>query len=436
MDINRFLILKDIWLVATQVIYDLLNVVLHLFDENSLGENLRALFDICFFCMQKNKKIAEHFWSACKQPDRENLTILMSHAIETFPVNLELTFTFFSLIAKTKPEFCKQVVDYLTRMDQYCENFEDLDINEYISNGETLKLVRSRKLFDGYIIGEGQRGTIFASSSTSSQLNANSGHKFILQEPVVNWQLNYNCYDLIKTYFNRINYLSEKTNISCEPNVYSIIELIDSIFKYFFEIESSMSDREFEMNTKYMEMFVNSCFVLFSNLMDKEWPDSSRLISKLLNFFNNISSNIYHKLIKLLQQNELIGYNIACDQMTIEQILSNRHNLIKSLSKLKFIFQSNDKEMIANYIKLIDNLIKDNGNNIYYMNPLMCVLIYVFPDIFKWKANSFDLDLNLSVACLNLLHSILNTSLSNVSSFIQNSEIFFPKSSQESSTYR
>ena len=129
MDINRFLILKDIWLVATQVIYDLLNVVLHLFDENSLGENLRALFDICFFCMQKNKKIAEHFWSACKQPDRENLTILMSHAIETFPVNLELTFTFFSLIAKTKPEFCKQVVDYLTRMDQYCENFEDLDIN-------------------------------------------------------------------------------------------------------------------------------------------------------------------------------------------------------------------------------------------------------------------------------------------------------------------
>lgn len=45
------------------------------------------------------------------------------------------------------------------------------------------------------------------------------------------------------------------------------------------------------------------------------------------------------------------------------------------------------------------------------MNPLFCVLVYLFPNIFKWKRNSFTADIDLSLACLNLLHSVLNISL-------------------------
>lgn len=423
---------QETWLCVTQVIYDLINSVLHLFDENSLGDNIKALFDICFFCMQKNKSICENYWMLCKQPDRDNLTILMSHSIETFPINLGLTFTFFSLISKISPDLCKQINDYLTHMDQFCEYFEDLDPNEYNSNGDAVKLIRSRKLFDSYFLPDGHQGVIY--SSSNSQQNSNTSHKLILHAPAVGWPLIYNCYDLIKTYFQKINYLSENNNLSGEANVFSIIELIDSIFKYFFDIEDQMLESEFEMNTKYMEMFVNSCFTLFSNLMNKEWPDSYRLISKLLSFFNNISSQIYDKLIRLLEQNELIGYNISCEQMTIQQVLSNRHNLIKNLSKLKFIFQSNDKELITNYVKLIDNLIKDNGNNIQYMNPLFCVLVYIFPDVYKWKVNSFDIDIDLSLACLNLFHSVLNTSLSN-SVFIQESVNFFPRNTTQTSKF-
>ena len=65
------------------------------------------------------------------------------------------------------------------------------------------------------------------------------------------------------------------------------------------------------------------------------------------------------------------------------------------------------------------------------MNPLFCVLVFLFPDIFKWKRNSFDQDMELSSACLNLIHSILNTNLSNWSPLIQNSPTFYPKNTQE-----
>ena len=120
----------------------------------------------------------------------------------------------------------------------------------------------------------------------------NPAHALILQSPAVCWQLNYNCYDLIKSYFNKISYLSEDNNLSTDQNIFSIIELCDSIFKHLFDIEEQMSERQFEMNMKYMDIFVNSCFKLFSNLMNKEWPESHRMISKLLCFFNNISSLI------------------------------------------------------------------------------------------------------------------------------------------------
>ncbi len=57
------------------------------------------------------------------------------------------------------------------------------------------------------------------------------------------------------------------------------------------------------------------------------------------------------------------------------------------------------------------------------MNPIFCVLFYIFPDLYKWKSTTFDLDIDLSLACLNLLHSVLNMS----STFIQSSNNNFAK---------
>jgi len=51
------------------------------------------------------------------------------------------------------------------------------------------------------------------------------------------------------------------------------------------------------------------------------------------------------------------------------------------------------------------------------MNPLLSVLVFVFPDVYKWKRHSFDADVELSMSCLNLVHSILNTGLSSFDAF-------------------
>ena len=130
-----------------QVIFSLISVVLHSFDENSMSQNLKTLFELCFFCMHDNEYLCEEFWDICKQPDRGNVTILLSYAIETFPISFGLTLTFFSLIAKTNADLCQQVIGHLTHMDQFCEYFENFNSDEYASSGDTVKLLKSRKLF-------------------------------------------------------------------------------------------------------------------------------------------------------------------------------------------------------------------------------------------------------------------------------------------------
>ena len=97
--------------------------------------------------MTKNNAICEKFWTSCKSQDRENITILMSHAIETFPINFSMTLKFFSLMSKTSPDLCKQSVEYLTQMYQFCEYFEDIESDEFVLNGESIKLVKNRVLF-------------------------------------------------------------------------------------------------------------------------------------------------------------------------------------------------------------------------------------------------------------------------------------------------
>ena len=132
-----------------QNIFYLLNSVLHSFDENSMSQNLKTIFELCFFCMHKHQLLGEEFWRMCKQPDRGNITILMSYAIETFPISFGLTLTFFSLIAQSSVDLCQQSLEYLSRMDQFCEYFENFAEDEYASSssGESIKLLKARKLF-------------------------------------------------------------------------------------------------------------------------------------------------------------------------------------------------------------------------------------------------------------------------------------------------
>lgn len=129
-----------------QIIFELINSVLHSFDDNSLGDSLKLLYELCFFCMLDNEIVCERFWSLCQQADRDNVTILLSYAIETFPISFLLTLTFFSLVCKTSPSMCKQAFEYLSRMDQFCEFFQCLNTDEYVTNGESIRLIKNRKI--------------------------------------------------------------------------------------------------------------------------------------------------------------------------------------------------------------------------------------------------------------------------------------------------
>ena len=48
------------------------------------------------------------------------------------------------------------------------------------------------------------------------------------------------------------------------------------------------------------------------------------------------------------------------------------------------------------------------------MSPVCGVLVFMFPHIHKWKNSIFSLNLELSLSCLNLLHSVLNASFNSI----------------------
>jgi len=98
--------------------------------------------------------------------------------------------------------------------------------------------------------------------------------------------------------------------------------------------------------------------------------------------------------------------------MSLEELFNNRFNLINSCPTQLFIFNSQDGQLILNYLKLIESLIKQSGNNIHYLSPICCVLLLVFPQIHKWKDLTFNFNTELSLTCLNLLHAVLNTTAS------------------------
>jgi hypothetical protein len=126
-----------------------------------MSDNLKTLFELCFFCMHNHSLLCEQFWSMCKQPDRDNITILISYAFETFPVSFGLTLTFFSLITKTNADLCQQCIGHLAHMNQFCEFFDNLSPEEYVSNGETVKMLTSRKLFGRNLINSVNNSCVF-----------------------------------------------------------------------------------------------------------------------------------------------------------------------------------------------------------------------------------------------------------------------------------
>lgn len=328
--------------------------VLHSFDESSMSQHLKALYELTFFCMNDNEQLCREFWTTCQRAERDNLTILMSYAMDTFPISFGLSLTFFSLLAQVDAPTCQQIMDHLSHMDQFCEYFDNLMPQDYESNGDNVKLLVDKKLFDAYNLHKGQKGSIIGASSETSQ-NQNSIHRLILQYPAVCWNVEFNCFDLIQNYLNRINYLVAQNNLGDESHIVPIVQLIDSIFKHVFELDQTCQD--YDIYIKYMENFANSCFLLFTNLMNNESPNSYRLLTKLLELFNSISPSVYDKLVALLHKNSLIGHSSNYDTMNLQQLFQHRFHIVNNAHKQLFIFKSNDLELITAYLKLINSLI-------------------------------------------------------------------------------
>ena len=103
--------LKAVELCVKDTVYEFLSSVLRLFDDNSLGgaKSLNLIYELCFFCLDQNEKLCERFWAECKCEDRNNITILLSNLLELFPISIEKTLRFLSLLAKTSVYLCEDV---------------------------------------------------------------------------------------------------------------------------------------------------------------------------------------------------------------------------------------------------------------------------------------------------------------------------------------
>ncbi len=300
-----------------QILYSFLNMVLNTFDaERMSSENLKYLFELTFFCMNKNEFVCENFWKSCIQPNANatggDLTVLMSHAIEKFPISFGLCLTFFSLISKTSVELCKQTIDFLThQMDQYCEYLDTISADEFqlssTNNDDSIRLVKNRKLFDNCVLSVGTRGLI--SNLSQQSKHAVCGKNSILKSSAVNWSVNFNCISLMQSYLNSfICAIDSSSPMSFDVdyfhgdtetvnNVLNIIELVNSLFKHFFSIsDQEFTGYDYELNTKHLEIFVNMCFGLFTRLIKRQSRNSFRLLTKLFEFFNNISPHVYDKV--------------------------------------------------------------------------------------------------------------------------------------------
>ncbi len=308
---------------SKQILYSFLNMVLNTFDvERMASENLKYLFELTFFCMNKNEFVCENFWKSCTNQTMNadsspDLTVLMLYAIEKFPISFGLCFTFFSLISKTNPEFCQETLDFLSRqMDQYCEYLDTINSDEFqiqtTNNEDSIRLVKNRFLFDNCVLSVGTRGLL---TNLNQSKMAWCGKNSILKSTAVNWTVKFNCLIFMESYLNRFNYAIESvlSSLSFESdffssdseslnNVINIIELINSLFKHFFSINEEDA-YGYEINTKHMENFVNTCFRLFKHLISMQSRNSFRLLTKLFEFFNNISPSVYDKVIKIFTFN-------------------------------------------------------------------------------------------------------------------------------------
>ena len=96
----------------------MLSSVLHLFDERSLGNNLNSLYELCFYCLNENFYLCDKFWEQCNREERDNLTILLLNSLELFPICMEKTFTFFSIMLQSNEKLYKQVIILLNNLNK------------------------------------------------------------------------------------------------------------------------------------------------------------------------------------------------------------------------------------------------------------------------------------------------------------------------------
>ena len=150
-------------------VFDLLNSALHSFDLlEAVANSVQCMHDLCLFCMEdddnnntnntKRNEVAGLFWRLCMRADRDNATVLLAHALDTFPLSMPLTFAFYAMVARASVHTCKQILHCLANMDQFTELLDAIPTDEYVllssSNhstnntaGDIVRLIRSRKIF-------------------------------------------------------------------------------------------------------------------------------------------------------------------------------------------------------------------------------------------------------------------------------------------------
>lgn len=96
-------------------------------------------------------------------------------------------------------------------MDQYSEYFDSIPSNTYTAVNDTIKLTNRRLLFDFYELPIGYKGqiTIYNGNKITS-LTSSTSSLTPQASSIVTWNFNYNCFTLIKIYFQKLLSLVEQ----------------------------------------------------------------------------------------------------------------------------------------------------------------------------------------------------------------------------------
>jgi hypothetical protein len=99
-------------------------------------------------------------------------------------------------------------VKFMANMDQYSEYFDAIPPETYATFNDTIKLTKRRLLFDCYALPSNYKGTI--TIYNTNKIVPLVSESSLSTSSVVTWNFNYNCFTLIKIYFQKLLSLIEQ----------------------------------------------------------------------------------------------------------------------------------------------------------------------------------------------------------------------------------